>query len=987
MSRIAGGAPAVAQPAEAAAPAPKGFHRSRLFLKYFVLIIALVCGALLISSAIGLYFAYKENTDALASLQREKAVAAAARIEQFVRQIEQQVAFAALLQLGSGGAEQRRLEFLKLLRVVPAITDVSQIDANGREEMSVSRLSMDTSGTNRDRSQEPAFQKAKAGETWFGPVYFRKGTEPYMTIAVRGRGMAASLTVAEVNLKFIWDVISRIRVGVKGKAYVVDSTGHLVADPDIGLVLRKTDLSSLPHVKAALAGAAGDEPAMVSRDAAGGSVLVAYATIDPLGWKVFAEQPEAEVYATLDASIMRAIALLALGLVLSAVGALFLARSMVRPIRTLREGAQKIGAGELGARIDVKTGDELEALATEFNGMSARLEESYADLERKVDERTLELTEALEHQTATSEVLSVISRSHSDLKPVFDAILEKATHLCDAQLALLGRYDGLHYEHLAQLGASEEFAKWLFRGPFIPDPGTAVLRMVKDGKPFQVLDLKESAMYKARLKMAVMMVEFGGGRTYLALPMLKEGRVVGGIIIYRKEVREFSPRQIEVLSTFANQAVIAIENVRLFNETREALQHQTATAEVLRVISGSLTNVQPVFDSIAERAAILCAARFAFVVRFDGKLIQLAAFHGLDGLASDAVKANYPMRPGGGSLAARVVAAGEPLQIADVFADTQYDHKEAATRVGYRSLLGVPLLKERRVEGAIVVAREEPGDFPQRQFDLLTTFADQAVIAIENARLFDEIRDKSRQLEVANKHKSEFLANMSHELRTPLNAIIGFSEVLQDKMFGELNEEQAEFIRDIHESGKHLLSLINDILDLAKVEAGRMELMVAEFDLPSAVDNAITLVKERASRHRISLTSEVDPSLGIWRADERKLKQILLNLLSNAVKFTPEGGAIRVAARKVPGGLEIAVTDTGVGIAPEDREAVFEEFKQVGTDYTRKAEGTGLGLALTRKFVALHGGRIGLMSEVGKGSTFTVFLPDTAPAPEVSHGQ
>jgi signal transduction histidine kinase len=249
------------------------------------------------------------------------------------------------------------------------------------------------------------------------------------------------------------------------------------------------------------------------------------------------------------------------------------------------------------------------------------------------------------------------------------------------------------------------------------------------------------------------------------------------------------------------------------------------------------------------------------------------------------------------------------------------------------------------------------------------------VIAIENVRLFNEIQDKSRQLEIANKHKSDFLANMSHELRTPLNAIIGFSEVLIEKMFGEVNDKQLDYLKDIHSSGKHLLSLINDILDLSKIEAGRMELDIAEFDLRAALQNAMTLVKERAQRSGVLLGLEVDPSLEALRADERKFKQIMLNLLSNAVKFTPEGGTVRVAARPNGTAVEFSVTDTGIGIAPEDQAAVFEEFKQVGRDYTRKAEGTGLGLALTKRFVELHGGVIRLESAPGRGSTFTFTIP------------
>jgi signal transduction histidine kinase len=277
--------------------------------------------------------------------------------------------------------------------------------------------------------------------------------------------------------------------------------------------------------------------------------------------------------------------------------------------------------------------------------------------------------------------------------------------------------------------------------------------------------------------------------------------------------------------------------------------------------------------------------------------------------------------------------------------------------------------------GALAIARRASGGFTEREVELIRTFADQAVIAMENVRLFREIQDKSAQLEVANKHKSDFLANMSHELRTPLNAIIGFSEVLMEKMFGELNEKQLDYSKDIHESGKHLLSLINDILDLSKIEAGRMDLDLASFHLPTALSNALTLVRERAQRHGVELGLDVDARIGDFIADERKFKQIVLNLLSNAVKFTPDGGRVDVSAKMNGSAVEVAVRDTGIGIAPEDQAAVFEEFKQVGRDYTRKSEGTGLGLALTKRFVELHGGEIRLDSVVGRGSTFSFTLP------------
>jgi signal transduction histidine kinase len=772
-------------------------HRGRLFRKYLLLILTLVTGALLVSGAIGVYFSYQENKSALASLQKEKAVAAASRIEQYMRQINQQLAYAALPQLDAADAEVRRLEFLKLLRQVPEVTDIAQLDPQGREQIAVSRLGMDVVGSGRDRSQEPAFLNAKRGQPWFSPVYFRKETEPYMTIAVRPSN-GGPVTVADVNLKFIWDVVSRIRIGTKGKAYVVDGNGFLVADPDISLVLRKTRLSDLAHVKAAAGAQAGIEPALLSRDLAGTEVLVSYAPIDPLDWKVFVEQPVAEVYAKLDASILRTGLLLFAGLAISALGALLLARGMVRPIRTLDEGARRIGAGDLDQQIVVRTGDELEGLADQFNRMTAQLRESYAGLERKVDERTRALSEALERQTAISEILRVISSSPTDVAPVLDAIAERAARLCDAGSASIYLIEGATLRHVASKG-----------------------------------------------------------------PQLDVGAGVDALPIDR--------------------------------------------------------------DSISGRAVL------------ERRTIQVADLQ--------AVAAEYPVS------------------------------SEIARQGGHRTLLVLPLVREDVPFGAVLLRRPEVRPFSDQEAGLLQTFGDLAAIAIENVRLFAEIEDKSRQLEIANRHKSEFLANMSHELRTPLNAIIGFSEVLLEKLFGDVNEKQEDYLKDIHSSGRHLLSLINDILDLSKVEAGRMELDLSTFELGAAISNAMTLIRERAQRHGIRLAVDLDPALREIVADERKLKQILLNLLTNAVKFTPDGGSVTVRARVDAGNVVISVQDTGIGIAPEDQDAVFEEFRQVGRHYTNKQEGTGLGLALTRRFVELHGGRITVESAPGQGSTFTFTLP------------
>ena len=405
----------------------------------------------------------------------------------------------------------------------------------------------------------------------------------------------------------------------------------------------------------------------------------------------------------------------------------------------------------------------------------------------------------------------------------------------------------------------------------------------------------------------------------------------------------------------------------------EALEQQTATSEILRVISSSPANLQPVLDSVAERAAKLCDASAAYVLRVEGECFRGAAQFG--SLPAYSADERFPIARD--LVAGRAILDCEAVHVPDLQAESSAEYdlaKIIGERIGYRSVLVTPMLREGIAIGAIGIRRIEARAFSDKHINLLKTFADQAVIAIENVRLFHEIEDKNRQLEIANKHKSEFLANMSHELRTPLNAIIGFSEVLNDQLFGEMNEKQNEYVQDIHDSGHHLLSLINEILDLSKVEAGRMELAVSEFDVGNAIDNAVTLIKERAARHQLAMNVNVDARLTSFVGDERKFKQILLNLLSNAVKFTPEGGKIGVAAKPTAEGVQVSVSDTGIGIPPEQQAAVFEAFHQVSSEYTRKREGTGLGLTLVKQFVEMHGGRISLQSVPTKGSTFTFTL-------------
>jgi signal transduction histidine kinase len=586
------------------------------------------------------------------------------------------------------------------------------------------------------------------------------------------------------------------------------------------------------------------------------------------------------------------------------------------------------------------------------------------------------LAEAREQQAATSQILEIISGSPTDLQPVLDAIAQNASRLCGAANVSLYRVEGQLIRKVAEHGPP--LTSLRVGQTRLLTRASVSGRAIVDGATIHVRDHQSADAAReypdARRDTGI--------RTTIGIPLLREGAAIGAFTVYRTESRPFSDRELALLRTFADQAAIAVENVRLFKELAarnrdlsEALEQQTATSEVLKAISRSTFELQPVLDTLIESATRLCGAQQGFIFRRDGELYYLAADHNAPPAFREWARP-MPIRAGDGSIVGQVALEGGTVQIPDAQANVAWRTRNVtAPAIGdVRTLLGVPMLREGIPIGVIAMWRSEVRPFSDRQIELVSTFADQAVIAIENVRLFQEIEDKSRQLEAASRHKSEFLANMSHELRTPLNAVIGFSELLAEKMFGELNDKQLEYVRDILESARHLLSLINDILDLSKIEAGRMELEPADFDLPSAIENALILVRERATRRSIALRSTIDERVGFIRGDERKVKQVLLNLLSNALKFTPEGGRIDVRVALRDGLTEVAVADTGIGIASADQAAVFEEFRQVGAA-EKRAEGTGLGLSLSRKFVELHGGTMRVQSELGRGSTFTFTLP------------
>ena len=792
--------------------------RGRLFQKYAVLFATLVGGVLLASTLIEIYFSYQENKTTLVRIEREKAVAAATTIEQFVKEIERQLRWSAqyLVDSPAEALEQRELDYLRLLRHVPAIAELSHLDSSGKEELKVSRLAMDEVGNQADLSQEPKFIEAKSGKTYFSPVYFRNESQPYMTIATVGSEGDTGVTVAEVNLKLIWEVISQIKIGKAGYAYAVDSRGHLIAHPDISMVLQKRDLSSLPQVRAARMSrptpSGEQDKATIVRGLREEQVLSASAPIASLQWLVFVEQPVGEAFAPLYSDIVRSAVIVIVGLGLSILASLVLARKMVTPIRALETGAARIGAGDLGHRIEIRTGDELEVMADQFNSMAAQLQLSYANLEQKVEERTRELSEAIEQLKALGEVSRAVS-STLDLQMVLTSIVSHAVQLSNT--------------------------------------------------------------------------------------------AAGAIYEYDESTKEF----------------------------------------------------------------------------------HLRAGHRMEEDLVEALRAN-PIRLGDGATG-RAASTRAPVQVTDLLDEQEVGATQIrpiTARLGYRSLLAIPLLREGQVMGGLSVYRREAGSFSTEVVNLLQTLATQSVLAIQNAKLFREIEDKSQQLEAASRYKSEFLANMSHELRTPLNAIIGYSEMLEEEAEDLAQQTFIPDLQKIHGAGKHLMSLINDILDLSKIEAGKMDLYLENFEVVPMVQEVVATVKPLIEKNANAIQVNCADGLGAMRADLTKVRQALFNLLSNACKFTERGTiTLGVAREKRDGGdwINFRISDTGIGMSPEQASKLFQAFTQADTSTTRKYGGTGLGLAISQNFCHMMGGEITVQSELGQGATFTVRLPAEVVEPKV----
>lgn len=611
---------------------------------------------------------------------------------------------------------------------------------------------------------------------------------------------------------------------------------------------------------------------------------------------------------------------------------------------------------------------------------------------RRADGDTLdgvhrELEETRAQFAATSLILRALGRSSADPGELLDTIVERALHLCGAQVSQIYLVEGDRFRLSRVVGAPDRFLSYVADHPISVSRTSLLGRVALDQRIQQIPDVLADREYGRQD-----LQRLAGYRTLMSAPMIVADRVVGVLSVWRTEVDPFDERAMEVLGAFAAQAAIVINTTHLVRtlETRSAelaskVEQLEALREVGEAVSSSL-DLDQVLETIVMSAVRLTGTDGGSIMEYDADL-HCFSVRSAYGTSAELTATLRAMRiPAPTSLVGRAALGGAHLELPDLAAVDVDEHLGLLRDDGWLSVLAVPMRRQGRLIGALVIRRRSTGGFSRETRELLDTLATQSALAIVNARLFRELRVKGAELEVASQHKSEFLASMSHELRTPLNAVIGFSEVLLDQMFGTVNPRQAEYLRDILNSGRHLLELLNEILDLSRVEAGQMRLDTDTFAVRNAVEYGLSLLRERAALHHIGLEMDVEPEDMQVEADELRVKQVLVNLLTNAVKFTPDGGRVRVSARREAGATAILVSDTGIGVPDEDRERIFESFQQ-GRRGLTKEEGTGLGLTLSRRIVDLMGGRLWLESEVGLGSTFGFTIPDRPAHPRAPQSQ
>ena len=953
--------------------------------------VVLLGGGLIVSGVLELYFRYGESRQQIAVVQGEIASNAARRIAQFILTIEEHMKAATVSSVVArqGIGPEYQFELAKLLTTAPAITELLAVGADGRVRAFVSRFRVALNADEQNLSKAASFLQAKQGVTFFGPVSFVDESEPSLAIAVpieQFSGHVIGTLQAQVDLRQIWEVVRELKFSDTGYAYIVSRAGDMIAHSNPGLVLQRLRAAHLTQVRTAFQPnpVAPIPRTTVAKDFAGQDVLSSFVFLPNLDWAVFVEQPLSEAHKSLYGSILRTSTLLLIGLATALVASVFVARRVVRPLEALRRGVERIGAGDLNHRIEIATGNEIEVLADEFNKMAGEIKNAYQGLEDKVQQRTKELTALLD--------VAATATQSFDIDTVLRQVAGKIADIFELDAVLIYLFEANQIDLRVRASAgytTEGFAQKLFtRGQGI------VGKVAETGEPILFADAQNDPSYLA-------MSPSGASkelaiRFFATFPIKSKGRVLGAIACNGRAPRQITEPEHRLLTSMADQIGPAIDNVNLFEEAKsksaelerrnhevvDALERQTAVAEMLRAMARTLSDWQFFFDTMIADTVRLTRATGGVIRLADsnGALRHVAHIREGEHRLQDIERLPLPADESGAAVQA--FRQQRPVQISDILAQPSPVRVPISTAT--RTVLAVPLLQEGAAIGVIVVFRHFVEPFSAPQIELVTTFADQAVVAINNINLFQQLQARTRELESANdrlkeldKLKSGFVSNVSHELRTPLTAIGGLVDNMLDGLTGPLNPKQSHYISGIKDSTERLARLIHDMLDLSVIESGRMELKLTRFPMAALISEIVDNLRPVSLDKDIELGgNSASGEYHVW-ADRDKITQVLTNLVSNAVKFTPSGGKVKIFLEPVAGGywLQVGVGDNGPGIPPEEAGRIFDEFYQISQPGQEKAKGVGLGLAICKKLIDMHGGQIRVESAPGAGSTFYFTVP------------
>jgi signal transduction histidine kinase/HAMP domain-containing protein len=952
-------------------------RRSGIRRRLMVWGLALLGFAVALSTIASSIYSRKEIQQASAQLQTEIASATARQIHSFItRKVERLQDTTLGMSLYPFGGDEQRLLGQLLLKNDPSLREVSVLDHQGKETLKLSERAIFLASDFRDQATTPPFVEAIQGRVYFGPVRTSTRAEPYLTMAIPIKPSPArtiGVLVAQIDLKFLWEEIAGAKFGRGGYAYLVNETGLLIAHPDPSLVLKSIPLDRLQKVGRFLSTHSADtSPGKEVKGISGTLVLSTYAPVQDLGWAVVVEEPVELALAGLKRLQRFAFLLLVVGLLLSAATMVWVSQKITKPIQELREGVATIGAGNLEHRANIKTGDEIEELANEFNKMTNALQTSYSTLEEKVAQRTKEISALYEVTTAVNQSLA--------LQDILEAVIAKIAEIFAFQSTRIFLFnDGMEELELRasfEVGAEHSIAARTFKR------GQGIVGLVAESaEPMIFEDIRTDPRYAA---LSATRSKYSAKLCFFAVyPIKTQSRVFGAILFNGRSPRKLTRDETRLLTSMCEHLAVAVEKASLFRQSETRSQQLSVLNTIGAAVSQSLDLETVLKEAIEKMIETLnFDASWIYILDPTEQELRLKAHKGL----AKEVARSMDRRNLSAGISGKIFETGTRLVFEDLQDDLKYkqlSHRNKVGSLGFASAAGFPIKAKEKVIGVLHLANKARHHFASDELQLIESIAQEIGVAAENARLFEQVNQKTaalgqmnRELEQANRAKSEFISAMSHELRTPLNVIMGNAELTGSGFFGDITPEQKKSMTQIQHHSKFLLKLVNDVLALSRLDAKQMSIELATVDIAEVINHVQSQAEQLNRLNRLQVGWDVERDLPAIVTDVTKLEEILQNLIGNAFKFTPQG-RIDVRVRNIPelNRIEFTVADTGIGIEAQDMDRIFSAFEQLQEAHTGDFNGVGLGLNIVKKYLELMKGDIRVESQPGEGSTFTFSVP------------